>query len=110
MKLYLAHHSRFLVPLAALILTCLPLTAQIVSNPPEVMVVAPDPTAFVGTSSGAFTLIRSGPTNDALQVAVRLSGSASNGVDYASIADLISIPAGALATDVKVDPLLDGSN
>ena len=106
MKLYLSHQSRFVVPLAGLILTCLPLTAQIA----EVMVVAPDPTAFEGTSSGDFTHISSGPTNDALQVAVRLSGSASNGVDYVTIPDLISIPAGALATDVKIDPLVDASN
>ena len=33
---------------------------------PLVMVVAPDATALEGTSSGAFTLIRSGPTTAAL--------------------------------------------
>jgi len=110
MKSYLTCQGWFLVPMAALMLTNLPVRSQIVANPPAVSVVAPDPTAFVGTSSGAFTLIRNGPTNDTLAVNVRLSGTASNGVDYATISDVISIPAGDLATDIRVDPIVDTLN
>jgi hypothetical protein len=80
------------------------------TNPPLVVVVAPDPTALEGTSSGAFTLIRYGPTDADLAVNVKLSGSASNGVDYATISNVITIPAGSLATDINVDPILDTAN
>ena len=83
---------------------------QPVTNPPLVQVVAPDPTAFVGTSSGAFTLVRYGPTDKDLNVDVKLSGSASNGLDYVTISNIITIPSGSLAADVKVDPLLDKGN
>jgi hypothetical protein len=105
MKSYLTHAGWFFVPIAVLTLNCLSLHSQVVPTPPVVGVVAPDPTAFIGTSSGAFTLIRYGPTNDALTVNVRLSGTASNGVDYVAIPSVIPIPAGSLATDVKVDPV-----
>jgi hypothetical protein len=74
---------------------------------PLVVVVAPDPVALEGTSSGAFTLIRYGPTNADLGVDIKLSGTASNGVDYVKIGDTITIPAGSLATDIKVDPIVD---
>jgi Bacterial Ig domain len=108
MKSYLQDQSKLFLLIAGLMLACCSLRAQ--GTPPRVSVVAPDPTAFVGTSSGAFTLIRFGPTNDALAVNVRLSGTASNGVDYALIPNVITIDAGALATDVKVDPIADTAN
>jgi len=109
MKPYLQYQWKSLLTISGLLLTCSSLCAQ-GSNAPLVVVVAPDPTAFVGTSSGAFTLIRYGPTNDTLAVNVHLSGTASNGVDYVGIPDVISIPAGTLATDVKVDPMVNATN
>jgi hypothetical protein len=111
MKSYLQVQWKSLVLFAGLMLACCSLRAQgNATNLPLVVVVAPDPTAFVGTSSGAFTLIRHGPTNDALAVNVRLSGTASNGLDYVGISSPITIDAGALATDVKVDPLVNSAN
>ncbi len=110
MKLYLPHV--FKVGLAAgVFAAALPSHAQnSTSNAPLVVVVAPDPTALEGTSSGAFTLIRFGSSANDLNVNVLLSGSASNGVDYASISNIITIPAGSLAADIKVDPILDTAN
>jgi hypothetical protein len=84
--------------------------AQDSTNPPLVVVVAPDPIAFEGTSSAAFSLIRYGATNDSLDVNILLSGTASNGVDYVTIPNVITIGAGALATDVKVDPIVNNAN
>jgi len=99
--------------MASLLLACSPVCAQDPgpsANPPLVVVVAPDPIALEGTSSGAFTLIRYGSTTDDLAINVELSGTASNGVDYVTISNVITIPAGALATDVKVDPLVNTVN
>lgn len=112
MKSYLILRWQFSVALAGLVLACPASRAQdsgSITNP-LVVVVAPDPTALAGTSSGAFTLIRYGPTDADLAVNVRLSGSASNGVDYVTISNVITIPKGSLATDVKVDPSVDTIN
>ena len=95
---------------AGLLLTITALHAQDATNLPLVVVVAPDPTALEGTSSGAFTLIRYGSTDSDLAVNIRLSGSASNGVDYAMINSVITIPAGSLAADVTVDPINGSAN
>ncbi len=75
---------------------------------PSVMVLATDPTALLGTSSGAFTLLRSGPTNADLAVNLTISGTASNGVNYQKIADVVTIPAGFLAVDVPIVPIMNG--
>lgn len=108
MKSYL---PKLLLPLSSLLLAWAPLHAQNSGTGGTVVqVVAPDPTALAGTSSGAFTLIRYGPTNADLAVNVTLSGSASNGVDYVQIPDTITIPAGSLATDVLVNPIVDTGN
>jgi len=113
MKSYLSSQWKFLVPMAGLALTCLTLRAQdsdsdsgSATDPRLVVVVAPDPFALEGTSSGAFTLIRRGPATNDLVVHVTLSGTASNGVDYATIPSTITISKGSLAADVKVDPIV----
>jgi len=74
---------------------------------PSVQLVAPDSTALEGTSSGAFTLFRNGPTTNDLIVKLAISGSASNGVDYANIADQVTIPTGSPAVDILVSPIID---
>jgi hypothetical protein len=108
MKSYL---PKLILPISSLLLAWAPLYAQNSgSGGTVVQVVAPDPTALAGTSSGAFTLIRYGPTNADLAVSVTLSGSASNGVDYVQIPDTITIPAGSLAADVPVNPIVDMAN
>jgi hypothetical protein len=80
------------------------------SGLPLVNIIATDPTALEGTSSGAFTLIRSGPTTAALEVNLIISGSASNGVDYSTISSPVTIPIGSLAVDIPVTPILDTIN
>jgi len=73
---------------------------------PAVTILATDPTALEGTSTAAFTLIRSGPTNNALSVALSLSGTGSNGVDYVTVKTPVTIPAGFLAVDVPITPIV----
>src|SRR3974377_203651 len=108
MKSYLQKKCSSIVLLAVLSIACSAALAQnsgSVTNP-LVVVVAPAPTALEGTSSGAFTLIRNGSTDVDLAINVNLSGTASNGVDYVQIPNSITIPAGSLATDIKVDPII----
>jgi hypothetical protein len=80
------------------------------TNLPTVSILAPDPTALEGTSSGAFTLTRNGSTSNALTVDLVISGTASNGVDYATISNVVVIPAGFLAVDIPVNPIIDNVN
>ncbi len=81
--------------------------------PPEtplVEVLSTDPTALVGTSSGAFTVLRSAWSTAELVVSYAISGTASNGVDYVLIKDQVTIPANYLAVDVPIQPIADSVN
>ncbi|MBI5397269.1 MAG: proprotein convertase P-domain-containing protein, partial [Verrucomicrobia bacterium] len=75
---------------------------------PDVTVVATDANASeVGPDSGVFTVTRSGSTTGALTVNVSWSGTAANGVDYAALANSVTIPDGAASATVTVTPLAD---
>jgi hypothetical protein len=52
---------------------------------------------------GEFTISRQGPTNHSLGVYVAYSGSATYGVDYPNLPALVSIPAGATSTTLRVE-------
>jgi hypothetical protein len=83
------------------------------TNPvPIVTIVATDPLASESGDTGTFTLYRFGNTNSALQVYYTIGGTASNGVDYATIPNIVSIPAGISSTQITVspkgDPLVQG--
>ncbi len=54
-----------------------------------------------------FAVRRTGPTTNALTVSFALSGTASNGLDYAFLSNSITIPMGATQTLVNVAPLMD---
>lgn len=56
---------------------------------------------------GVFRIVRSGPTNETVHVRYGLSGTASNGVDYAGLSGAIDIPAGATSVDIIVDVIDD---
>src|SRR5436309_14388212 len=73
------------------------------STVPVVSVNASDPTAFRGLSSGTFLLHRD-RTNGDLAINIKLSGTASNGVDYTTIPSSITIPAGFFSVGVQVSP------
>src|SRR6187401_172974 len=74
---------------------------------PRIRVIASDPVAFRGLSSGAFTIFRE-DTNGALSVSIALSGTASNGVDYVTLPGSVTIPAGFHAVGLEVEPLGEG--
>src|SRR5437588_13122359 len=74
---------------------------------PVITVRATDPFASESGDTGAFTLFRDGPTNNALTVFCLFGGTASNGVDYATLPNWVNIPAGARAAAVTVAPIDD---
>ena len=58
---------------------------------------------------GQFTVFRLGNTNENIQVYYNIGGTASNGVDYAQISPIVSIPAGALSGTITITPLNSNS-
>ncbi|MBL4755790.1 MAG: choice-of-anchor L domain-containing protein [Flavobacteriales bacterium] len=63
--------------------------------------------AIEGCSQASFTFVRFGPTTSAQTVYFTITGSATNGIDYAFIADSIVIPAGQSSIDLLLQPLID---
>jgi hypothetical protein len=60
-----------------------------------------------GTDTASFTVTRSGDTTAPLTVQLRISGTASNGVDYATLPTSLTLPAGVASTNITVTPLND---
>jgi hypothetical protein len=78
------------------------------SELPVVRITAPDAVAREGTDNTAtFRISRTGPTNSALMVFYTIRGTASNGVDYASIPDSLTIPAGRRSVRIVITPIND---
>jgi hypothetical protein len=60
-----------------------------------------------GTDTASFTITRTGDTAAPLTVALRISGTASNGVDYVTLPSSVTLPAGVASTNITVTPLND---
>lgn len=106
MKTIPSPHRRFLAVLGIILAFATGTHAQ-TSDQTTVSILATDRTALAGTSTGAFTLVRNGPTNADLSVNFTISGTASNGVDYNAITNPVTIPAGYYAVDIPVVPIVD---
>lgn len=63
--------------------------------------------AEFGPVPGGFTITRAGDTTEALLVNFQLGGSATNGADFSAIPGSVTIPAGASAVQIPVNPLAD---
>jgi hypothetical protein len=75
---------------------------------PVVTIYATDPQAGeAGPDPGMFTVRRTGSIDYPVTVFYRLSGTASNGVDYDQLGSWVQIPAGALAASFIVKPIDD---
>ncbi len=66
-----------------------------------------DRDAFEGGKGGQFLIERIGPTTNALNVTIAMSGTATAGSDYATIPTTVTIPAGASTALVNMTPLQD---
>lgn len=72
---------------------------------PRVTIVATVPVAKGPANPGVFTVYRAGLTNSTLNIFYKISGTASNGVDYAHIPGTAVIPAGATYANIDIVPL-----
>ena len=61
-----------------------------------------------GPKDATFTVFRFGATNDDLDVAYAIGGTATNGIDYVALPGLVTIPAGECRADITIIPLDDG--
>src|SRR6266487_486925 len=78
---------------------------------PVVSITSTDTTAAEpGTDTASFTITRSGDTAAPLTVPLRISGTASNGVDYATLPTSVTLPAGVTSTNIVVTPLNDSAS
>ena len=94
-----------------------PVTINVLPGPPPpppavVNIVATTPNAAEPCGAnpavpGKFTVCRDIGTNFDLVVRYAIGGTASNGVDYATISNSVVIPRGAFTTDIVVIPLAD---
>jgi hypothetical protein len=62
----------------------------------------------IGPDTGLFTITRTGPITDPLDVQLTVHGSATNGDDYEAIASEVIIPAGAADVTITIVPVDDG--
>jgi hypothetical protein len=75
---------------------------------PTVTIHGVETNAFeLGEREGRFLVSRSGETNAHLDVHLTVNGTASNGVDYAIIEDVVTIPAGSASALITVTPFAD---
>jgi hypothetical protein len=68
---------------------------------------ASEPCEGAEAAQGSLLVTRYGNTNIDLPVFLNIRGSASNGVDYASISNVVVIPKGAISAEIFVLPLAD---
>jgi hypothetical protein len=72
---------------------------------PVVTIHASDQYASWAGDTGTFTFFRDGPTNQELHVYYLIRGSASNGVDYATIGNWVTIPPAVRTNSVTISPI-----
>src|ERR1043166_365864 len=97
------------IELLAVVISALggPVLAQTNTTVPLVTIHAADAVASESGDTGTFALFRDGPTNNAITVFYFIGGTASNGVDYATIPPTTTIPAGTRTVDITVSPIDD---
>lgn len=84
--------------------------AGAIGLPPRVSLTATTPQASEnGPVAGQFTITREGDFDLPLTVNLLISGNATNGVDYQSIASSITIPSGQVAAVISILPYVDSN-
>ena len=81
-----------------------------VSPPPSVSIaVSPASVSEDGATNLTYTVTRSLSISSPTTVSLAIGGTATNGADYATIANTVVIPSGATTASVVVDPSVDGT-
>ena len=84
-------------------------TVTIADDEPLVTIAATDPSAAEPADAGTFTITRAGGTATALDVSVTITGTATNGTDYATLASPVTIPIGSATATLTVAPIDDAA-
>jgi hypothetical protein len=82
-------------------------TNHITTNSTIVSIHATDAAASEAGHTGRFLVSRGERTNGDLFVWLQIGGSASNGVDYQALSNIVLIPSGARGTEIVVTPIED---
>lgn len=80
------------------------------SEPTIINITAPDIYASESGDVGEFRIARTGNLSQALTVNYTIRGTAENGVDYETIPNSITIPAGASTGTIAIQPKLDSQS
>lgn len=75
------------------------------SGLPTVSIAATNPNAAEPSTTGTFTVTRTGATTSALVVNYTIGGTAVNGTDYTTLGTSVSIPAGQSSATITVTPI-----
>jgi large repetitive protein len=82
----------------------------VVSPPPSVSIaVSPASVSEDGATNLTYTVTRSLNLSSPTVVGIAIGGTATNGTDYATIANTITIPGGATTATIVVNPNVDGT-
>jgi hypothetical protein len=79
----------------------------IADNGPELAVAATAPAASESGAAGRFTVTRAGATTGALTVLYTMTGSATNGIDYAALSGVVTFAVGSATADIEMTVLND---
>jgi hypothetical protein len=83
-------------------------TVTLLDNEPSIAVAASDPGAVESGQTGAFTITRTTANlGSPVTVFYKITGTATNGVDYVKLTGTAVIPAGQASVDVLVSPIDD---
>ena len=96
---------------ASLVASLTILDATLPAGTPIVRITATDSQAFESAApsrTAMFTVLRTGSLADAITVGYAISGSATNGVDYATLPGNVTIPANSASAQIIIDPIADG--
>ncbi|HEY9690653.1 MAG TPA: peptidylprolyl isomerase [Oculatellaceae cyanobacterium] len=81
-------------------------TVTVDSTSPIIAIAASDPLAAeTGLDPGAFTITRTGDTTNPLTIQYNIAGTATNGSDYAQLANTVEIPAGEDSVILTLTPV-----
>ena len=86
-------------------------TVNVVDDEPTVSITATDDTATeAGLTTGQFTVTLSNAVTQDVKVLFTIGGTAGNNVDYTTIANFVTIPAGQTSATVTITPKQDALN
>ncbi|MBR8834774.1 MAG: hypothetical protein DSM106950_12230 [Stigonema ocellatum SAG 48.90 = DSM 106950] len=80
------------------------------SNPAIVNITANKMYASKAGDAGEFLVTRTGDKSQALRVKYTIRGTAENGIDYKTISNFVTIPAGAASAKIPIQPIANNKN